>query len=90
MNGLTERQAEFAAAFNLTYEQYMQVVKSCTSTEVVAVLELAKSYPKSSFRKQMADRLKRWLELGTVSKPFSEREFKALTPTYPIRWKIPT
>lgn len=89
-NGLTERQAAFAAAFNLTYEQYMQIVKSCNTTEVIAVLELVKQKKhRSSFRQAMAQKLNRWFSLGVVSKPFSPKEFMALTPSWPVQWKLP-
>jgi adenosylmethionine-8-amino-7-oxononanoate aminotransferase len=91
MPTLAERQAQFAAAFNLSYEQYLQVVKSCNITEVIAILELVKQKNhKSTFRRVMADRLHRWFTLGVETKPFSEREFKALMPTWPVKWKLPT
>jgi hypothetical protein len=89
--GLEKQQAEFAKCFNMTIEQYRLVVQSCTSEEVVAVFELVRhKNHRSMFRQKMCARLLRWFDLGVRSKPFSEKEFKLLAPTWRINWKLPT
>jgi hypothetical protein len=90
-SSLETQQEEFAASFNLSLKQYKLVVKSCTFDEVVVVLELMKyKTHRSMYRQLMAGKVRRWLDLGVVSKPFTPREFKTLTPTWRVTWKLPT
>lgn len=84
------RQAEFALKFNLTLEQYLQVVQSCTMSEVIVVLELMKAKnPKSSYRKRLQSQVRRWLDNRLYSKPLMPSQFKELTPNYSITWELP-
>jgi len=88
---LEKQQEEFASRFNMSFKQYKQVVKSCTMDEVITVFELQRCRNHHSmFRRKMASKLHRWFELGIACKPFSEKEFKLLMPTWRIDWKLPT
>lgn len=87
---LEERQKDFAARFNLTLQEYHHLVHSCNMDEVVIVLELMKAKnPKSSYRKFMQERVRRWLTEERPGKPLTPSEMKMLTPSYAIRWSLP-
>lgn len=84
------RQTEFAARFNLTLEEYLLIVRSCTTAEAVTVLELMKSKdPKSAYRKRLQETIRRWLHRGLVGKPLLPAQFKELYPKYRIDWELP-
>lgn len=84
------RQIEFAAHFRLTLEEYLKIVRTCNSTQVMILLELMKTQKhRSSFRQRMHLQVRRWLDNNMSGHPLSEAQFKALTPTWPVSWSLP-
>lgn len=80
----------FAASFNLTADEYLKIVKACTSFESVVVLELMKSKnPRAGYRRRMQEKVKRWLDGFPTAKPLTELEVKQLAPRWPVQWKFP-
>jgi len=87
---IRERQEEFARHFNLSLEEYLQIVRTCTYQEVVVVLELMKAKkPKSSYRQYCQLQLRRWLANKLPGKPLTKPQFLALVPQHPITWELP-
>jgi hypothetical protein len=88
---LRERQAEFARCYDLSLDQYLKIMRSCSTDEAITVFEVLKSkHHHSGYRASMASRIRRWTEDGLTGKPLSPEQFKHLKPTWPIRWKFPT
>jgi hypothetical protein len=84
------QQEQFARRFNLTLEEYLQVVRNCTYSEVVVVLELMKALkPRSSYRQLRQLQVRRWLDNHLSGKPLTEQQFKDLKPGHPITWHLP-
>lgn len=84
------RQAEFAAKFRLTLEEYLKIVRTCNATEVVAILELMKTEKhRSSFRQRMHLQVRRWLDNNMSGHPLTDNQFKALVPKWPVSWSLP-
>jgi hypothetical protein len=85
------RQAEFAERFHLTIDEFLYITRSCSTEEIVSVLELMKTVNhRSSFRRSCALRVRRWLDNRNGGKPLSVDQFKAVVPTWPIAWRLPT
>lgn len=85
------RQAEFAARFNLSLDDYLRIVRSCNMQEIIIILELFKARShRSSARKFAHEQVKRWLLLNLPGKPLRESQFKALTPKWPVNYELPT
>lgn len=88
---LRERQAEFAKRYDLSLDQYLRVMRSCTTDEAITVFEILKSkHHQSEYRASMASRIRRWIDDGIAGKPLTPEQFKQLKPTWPIRWRFPT
>lgn len=85
-----QRQAEFAARFNLSLDEYLRIVHACTTSEVIVILELFKTRShRSASRRYAHDQVKRWLLLNMQGKPLLESQFRALTPKWPITYQLP-
>jgi hypothetical protein len=86
-----QRQAEFAARFNLALDDYLRIVRSCTTQEVIVILELFKARShRSPARKFAHEQVKRWLLLNLPGKPLRETQFKAFAPKWPVNYELPT
>ena len=86
-----QRQAEFAARFNLSLGDYLRIVKVCNTQEVIIILELFKARSHRSPSRRFAhEKVKRWLLLNLPGKPLRESEFKALIPKWPVSYELPT
>lgn len=84
------RQQEFASRFNLTLDEYLTIVRSCTMDQVIVVLELMRAkHHKTSFRKHAAQQIRRWLANRMIGTPLTQSQFQALKPTWPITWELP-
>jgi hypothetical protein len=89
--GLRVRQAQFAARFNLSLTEYLQIVRTLPMADVVTVLELMKTAKhRTSARQYAHDQVRRWLDMHIPCMPLSRLELKRLAPTWPIRWVLPT
>jgi hypothetical protein len=88
---LRQSQTEFARQFNLTLEQYLKIVRSCTTPEVIILLELMKAKnPKHAFRRYCQQKVRRWLDVpNIIGRPLADHELKSLIPKYPITWSLP-
>jgi len=88
---LRSRQAEFAKAFNLTAAEFSRIVQSCSLIEITVVLELMRvKKHRSGFRANAHARIRRWLDENLPGPPLMPTAVKALTPKYPVSWKLPT
>lgn len=91
LTGFRERQQEFATRFDLTLDQYLKIVKSCNSAEAITVLELLKAEKfRSVYRANCATKVRTWLHESVGSKPLSPWEFSRCSPTWRIRYSLPT
>jgi hypothetical protein len=91
LRALRERQAEFAARFGLSLDQYLRVMRSCTTDEAITVFEVLKAkHHQSAYRASMESRIRSWIDTGIAGKPLTPEQFKQLRPTWPVRWKFPT
>jgi hypothetical protein len=89
-HGLRVRQAEFAKAYKLSLDEYLKIVRTCTATEVITLLELMKtSRHRSSFRASMHLKVRRWLDNDLSGHPLTADQFKALAPTWPVQLNLP-
>lgn len=87
---LEHRQAEFASHFSLSLDDYLYLVRKLPMTELTTVLELLKARnSKSSYRKYMQARVRRWIDERLPGPPLTPSEFKMLTPQHPIKWQLP-
>jgi hypothetical protein len=90
-SGLRSRQAEFAKAFNLTFDEFSRIVRSCSLVEITVVLEVLRvKNHRSSFRANAHARIRRWLDEKLPGPPLMPSVVQALTPVYPVRWVLPT
>lgn len=88
---LRVRQAEFAKTFNLSLDQYLRVMRSCTTDEAITVFEILKAKRHhSEYRATMESRIRSWIDSGITAKPLTPEQFKQLRPTWPTRIKFPT
>lgn len=86
-----QRQADFAARFNLSLDEYQRIVRSCDTAEVIVVLELFKARShRSPARKFAHEQVKRWLLLNLPGKPLRDSQFRALAPKWPVNYELPT
>lgn len=90
MNGLEQRQIEFASGFGLTLKQYKQLASSLGTEDLIAVLELlsAKKH-RSRRRAQYAAFVASWLANPITLKPLTPRQLKEIAPTWPVRFQLP-
>jgi hypothetical protein len=87
---LIQRQAEFAARFNLSVDEYLRIVRACNTTEVIVILELFKvKNHRSPNRKFAHEQVKRWLVLNLPGKPLRDSQFKSLIPKWPVTYELP-
>ena len=87
---LRQRQAQFAAHFGLDLDQYLKVVKTCNTAEVITVLELLRTHKfRSAYRENCAVKIRNWLDLP-VGKPLAPWEFARCAPTWKIGYALPT
>lgn len=90
MSELETRQAEFAVAYRITFEEYKKLVTSCSYDEVITCLELLKARRhRSSFRKDMEAGIRKWFSDGVGLKPLSPRQFDASRPKWPVQYSLP-
>jgi len=84
------RQAQFAARFGLSLDEYLKIVRALTMADVVTVLELMKTTKhRSSSRQYAHDQIRKWLDMHIPCMPLSRLELKRLAPTWPVRWSLP-
>ena len=88
---LRSRQAAFAVKFDLSLDQYLKIVRTCDSTEVITVLELLRATKfRSAYREQCALKIRKWLDdSNSIGKPLNVWEFKRCAPTWRISYAIP-
>jgi hypothetical protein len=88
---LRVRQAKFAAQFNLSLDQYLRIMRSCTTDEAITVFEILKAKRHhSEYRASVERRIRDWTVNGLTAKPLTPEQFKQLRPTWPTRIKFPT
>jgi len=89
---LRNRQAEFAARFNLDLDQYLKVVRACNSVEALTVLELLRTTKfRSVYREKCAAKIRSWIEdTRPIGKPLNPREFTRCIPTWRLPYSLPT
>lgn len=91
VQGLRTSQAEFAARFGLSLEQYLKIVKSCNTAEAITVLELLKAHKhRSVYRENCAAKVRQWLDVSLGSTPLAPWEFSRCAPTWRISYSLPT
>lgn len=93
MEQLKVRQEQFAATFNLTYDN-LQLLNKAYNTEgllVCLALLKAKRY-RSSNRKYLANRIRSWLnsEFRISSQPITMQQLDSIKPKWPINIVLPT
>lgn len=82
---------QFASKFKLTLYQYNKLASSCTTEELVTLLELARSTQhRAPFRAAMYHKLEAWFHADIPGRPpFTQAQFQRLKPNWPIRWTFP-
>lgn len=91
MKTLEERQAEFAAAHRITFEEYKKLV-SLPFEEITICLELLKcKQHRSSTRQRSEEKVRAWLAGSTLtSHPLSPKELEWTKPRWPVHIVLPT
>jgi len=92
---MSKQLQEFAVLHNLTVDEYMKLVQSMRTGEVITCLELLRARRhRSEFRRNMDIKIRMWLIAantnGERTQPLTAKEFEMARPKWPITYTLPT